>query len=344
MRKGYKRAFLTAAVLVMSCLTLTGCKPSKKKVKESSYYKELETKYKKVKKENESLQEKIDSNEQISESEERAENYIAKIGRDTIIRLEVGYADDMDNCDYVPQQEVYDLCNLLAKEADRTTKYTPETIDKALEKKYGYILYDEDNAIYEMTIYQGDYIVFSDLPKYVYYCPNAGALGDAFLAYRIKYPSSTVMHRMADSPIMVSSGGISYGNNVSVDLSTAIDQMVKTKTSEHAANKVWQKAAKKKNLKVENYVPDSVTYTFYHHANTMSLTLYDTYIQIKNVDGKVLWYRVSRKDISALKQIVKKARVQKEAKLKQAGNDKSDNNKNSHTKEIEEESIISSDD
>ncbi len=345
MRKGYRKTLITMAALAIAVVSMTGCKPSEKKVKESTYYKELESKYKKAQKENEDLQETIDSNEQISESEQRAENYIAKIGRDTIIRLEVGYADDMDNCDYVSQTEVYDFCNLLAKEMDRTTKYTPETIDESLEKKYGYILYDEDNAIYELTIYEGDYIVFSDLPKYVYYCSDASVLGDAFLPYRVKYPSSNLMHRIADSPIMISSGGNSYGNNVSAELSMAIDQMEKKSSSEKAAREAWEKSYKKKFEEDENYTPTSVAYTFYHHSNTMTLTLYDTYIQIRNINDKVAWYKVTKKDISSLKQIVKQARIEKEAKLAKSNNNESDDStdKNSHSKEIEEESIISSD-
>lgn len=58
------------------------------------------------------------------------------------------------------------------------------------------------NAVYEIMIFGGNYIVFTDLPNNVYYAYNASAIGDAFLHFKNGYPNSKLFHRMADTPLI----------------------------------------------------------------------------------------------------------------------------------------------
>ena len=101
MTRKMQRTLLTAGIILLAAFCLTGCKPSKKKVESSSYYKELLKKYKKVKKEKEKLEKASQTQEDISDAEKRAEKYLAKIARDRLARMEIGYADDMEESVYI---------------------------------------------------------------------------------------------------------------------------------------------------------------------------------------------------------------------------------------------------
>lgn len=207
-----KRITFLFAACLLACCGLAGCQPSKKKVLSSSYYKELNKKNKKLKKENEKLKAEIESKDSPTEDEKRAADYLEKIARDRLISLEIGYADNMQGGELLTDKLIFPAATMIAKRADLTTKYTPEEIEKKYGPGYEYILYDEDNAVYEILIYKGDYVVFTDLPNAVYYSYNASALGDAFLQYKHGCPDSRLLHRMSDSPL-VTDGKYCYEND-----------------------------------------------------------------------------------------------------------------------------------
>ncbi len=173
----------------------------------SSYYKELQQENQKLEKQVEKLQEEAADNSPTVD-EERAVDYLDKIARDNLVRLEVGYADNMDGSEFVDNEAAFTFATLLAKRANLTQKYTPEEVEEMYGPGYEYILYDEDNAVYEVYVYGGNYVVFTDLPNNVYYVYNASALGDAFLHYRNGYPNSSLLHRLADSALIIDEAGM----------------------------------------------------------------------------------------------------------------------------------------
>lgn len=296
-RKSISVVLIISLVLVFS---LTGCKASKKKVLSSSYYKELKKENKKLKKENKSLKSKVDAENDMTEDEQRASDYLEKISRDHLVKLEVGYADNMDGSEFVKEEAAFSLATSIASRADKTTKYTPDEVKEKYGPGYEYILYDEDNAIYEIMVYGGNYIVFTDLPNNVYYAYNASAIGDAFLHFKNGYPNSRLFHRLADSPLIINDKGRCYENDVASSVATYIDQMSKKKSNEARAKKKWGKKAGQK-LKAGRI------YTFYHHGNTMQLTVYDEYFTITNMNGKTVWYHAEKGAISKLREIFKNA-------------------------------------
>ncbi|MBQ9155974.1 MAG: hypothetical protein IJ137_04265 [Eubacterium sp.] len=394
-----KIAVLLALCLLFPC-ALTGCKPSKKKVTSSSYYKELKDKYKKLKKENKELKEELKEKDALSEDETRAADYLEKIGRDRIISLEVGYADNMEGSELIRDERVFPIATAIAKRADLTGKYTPDQIADKYGPGYEYILYDEDNAVYEILVYGGNYVVFTDLPNNVYYAYDASALGDAFMHYRDGYPNSKPLHRLADSPLVTDDHNC-YENDSAFRAANFIRTMDKTQISRKKADHAWLKAYLEKQEKDENksdgedsqedrtensdgesqedgtensevedndqeetgqedldaridamieegdpdrsvYEPEGDVYTFYHHGNTMLLTLYDQYICIENMDQKRTWYQVSPEEIKELK---KQFVVAKEESVSNQKTGKEDSGESqSHEKEIEEESDVSSTD
>lgn len=345
MNRSYGKILIMIGVLMLAAVTMTGCKPSKKKVESSKYYKELVKKYNKLKKENEKLQKASDSQEKVSEAEKRAEKYLAKIARDSLVKMEVGFADDMEESVFIEQEGLFVLGTRIGERANRTTKYNPEALIENFKPVYQYILYDEDNAVYEIMVYESDYVLFSDLPNYVYYVPGASVMGDAFLRYRSPYPASNLFHRMADSPIMTDSKGRCYENETVVKTANYINRMKKEKSGREKAEKEWKK---KKGIGAGQEVdsadiePESKTYTYYSHGNKIYMTMYDTYINILNVDGNRIWYKVSKDDIQGIKDILRAERETN--KQKQSSKKDSDTTEESHSKEIEEESVVGSGD
>ncbi|MBR0410948.1 MAG: hypothetical protein IJI25_08100 [Eubacterium sp.] len=333
-------------IMIFACLVisaaLTGCKPSKKKVQSSGYYKELNKKYKKVKKENEKLKKELAERDAPSENGQRASDYLAKIVRDRIISIEVGNADNMRGGELIQDEVLFSAATAIAKRADLTSRYTPEQVKEKYGPGYEYILYDEDNAVYEIMVYGGNYVVFTDLPNNVYYAYNAGALGDALIQYRNGYPYSRLLHRLADS-VLIKDDKNCYENDSAVRAANYIRNMGREKSSRKKADKVWLEEYKKKNKKEDpqpsDYEPEGKAYTFYHHGNVMVMTLYDRFICIKDMDEKETWYMVEKEDIGELKKVFQVPGEETSADGKE-GEESSGEEKKSHEKEIEEESDV----
>ena len=341
MKTGLKKAGLLLFGSLMMCSLLTGCKASKKKVLSSTYYKELKKEKQKLEKENKKLKEEIDKKDEPTADEQRAEAYLEKIGRDRLVKLEVGWTDNMDGSEFIEDEAVFSLATAIAKRADTTTRYTPEQIQEKYGSGYGYVLYDEDNAIYELEVYGDGYVIFKDLPNNVFYAENAAALGEAFLHYRDGYPNSRLLHRLADSAVVTDDSGNCYENDAAFQAANAIDKMDKKKTDREAAETAWKKKAGEEKTAAGEYIPKNTQYIFYHHGNHMVLTLYDTYICIENMDESRTWYKVEKGDIKALKKIFKESALEIEAETEQTEGGAAAEDAPSHETEIEEESIIS---
>ena len=287
-------AFLLSVLLVCS---LAGCQPSKKKVMKSKYYKALQKENKKLKKEVKELESKVEKENNISEDSKRASDYLERIARDRIIKMEVGYADNMEGGEFITDNEAaFSMATAIAVRADECSKYSVEEVEKKYGPGYEYILYDEDNACYEVMVYDGNYVIFLDLPDRVYYAYDACALGEAFLHYKNGYPNSKLLHRLADSPLITDADGNYYDRNTAYKVANSIDRMQKNKTNREKAEKDLGNNKK------------GASYVFYHHGNKMKLTLYEKYIRIQNMDEKVVWYKASGDDIAKLSDLFKEGR------------------------------------
>ncbi|MDO5146096.1 MAG: hypothetical protein Q4D60_03760 [Eubacteriales bacterium] len=331
MRK--RKMLMTTGLFLLMVLMLTGCEPSKKKVVTSSYYKELKKEKEKLERQNQQLKKEMTKKEEPGVDEERAIDYLDKIARDSLVKLEVGYADNMEGSEFVKEEAAFDMATAIAKRADITKKYTPEEVENRFGPGYEYILYDENNAIYEIFVYGGNYVVFTDLPNNVYYAYNASALGEAFLHYKNGYPDSTLLHRLSDAALIVDKKGGCYENTAASAAAIAINNMEKTKSSRKEARQEWKEESGKK----KNYEPKSEYYLFYHHGNTLSLTLYDKYFRLENMDGKKTWYRVNEDGVNALKEIFSQERQWMEQEQKGGETVEEETQEKKHFSEIQEE-------
>ena len=288
---------LLLALLAAICLLLpAGCSISKEDVEETSYYQDLLKKNKSLEKKVKKLESELEDDNNQSEDSKRANDYLARIARDCLAKLEIGFLDDMDNSEFIEEKAAFSMATLIGSRADKTSKYSPEELAAMPGTGYEYVLYDEDNAVYEIMVYPGDYVVFTDLPNDVYYSRGASALGDAFLHYREGYPNSSLLHRLADSPMVTDEQHHYYENSTAVAVANYLDKMDKKKTNRKSALKKWgdQQEAREK---------AGINYIFFHHGNTMTMTLYDTYVRIENMDQKAVWYKTTEENIDAVHKI-----------------------------------------
>ena len=351
MKTNYKRTGLLFLLCILVLGGLTGCKPSKEKVLSSSYYKELKKEKQELEKENEKLKEEAETTKGLTADEQRAVDYLDRIARDRLVKLEVGYADNMENSEFVEDEAAFSLATAIARRADLTGKYSPDEIEKKYGPGYEYILYDEDNAVYEIKVYSGNYVVFTDLPDNVYYAYNASALGDAFLNYRDGYPNSNLLHRLADCSVITDQEGNYYEGDTAYTVANLINHMDKTKTSRDKAEEDWKENVKS-NKKVEegSYEPVSVVYTFYHHGNKMILTIYDKYYSIENMDGKKTWYKAEKDAVKELKKVFTEVQKVNQLEEETAGTttettaEEEQDMEYSHASEIQAESMMESED
>ena len=144
---------------------------------------------------------------EINIARQRLENILAQTD-------EIQYANDQCN----QWEEIRDYMTLLIKGG-------------------GKLVYDEDNACYEIMVYAGNYVVFLDLPDRVYYAYDASALGEAFLHYKEGYPNSKLLHRFADSPLITDAKGNYYDRTTAYKTANAIDRMEKEQTDKKKAEK-----------------------------------------------------------------------------------------------------------
>lgn len=334
MKKRNRKILLAATLCTLALCSLTGCKPSKEKVEESTYYKELQKENKKLQKKVKRLKKKVKENDPTVD-EKRAADYLDKIARDRLVKLEIGYADHMSGSEFVEDEAAFSLATAIAKRADLTTKYTVEEIKEKSGSGYEYILYDENNAIYEITIYDGDYVVFADLPNNVYYARNASVLGKAFLHYREGYPNSNLLHRLADTPLITDKQSLYYDNKTAVAAANFIDRMDKEVSGRKEARMFWKEEESEKKGSGK---PKPTVYTFHHHGNQLTLAIYDQYFRLENMDGKKIWYHTTAENVDQLKKIFTDAAAENKEEMKDNKKKKADTNDASHAIEIMEES------
>lgn len=294
-RKFTKRAgfyFLLFCGILFTTVNLTGCQKkelTKEEVTETSYYKNLKKKYDDLKKEKENLEEQLKEATKTDPDDKRATTYLKKLQKDSLIKLEVAPASAPSENSFFSQQAILKSATKLIEKADLTFNYTPDTLKEEYKAKYIYTLYDEDNSVFEITVYEGNYIVFSDLPHKVYYCYNADLFGNAFIETEKELLELPLLYKLANSSIvLVGEGESLHTTSVIQKFGTVFDEIEKEEMEENT-----QETEKKQ-----------ATYTFYENGEKIVLTMYQTQLSIVEEDRKAIWYRIDEKDIEKIRKIL----------------------------------------
>lgn len=299
-----KRIVCFGTAFLLGMALLTGCEkgPSREEVEGSKYYQKLQTANKEQKKKIESLEEEMNALQQALVKEQqkeenqtsaqhgnkKAEKYLEKIENSSLISVEVGYTDEYCDPVYVRDSAIFALAKRLGTTADLTTKYTPEELREEMGSGYVYTLYEEDNSIFQAEIYGDGYVIFRDLPGQVYYCKGSNSLGQAYLVRRTSYPNSKLLHRMADSAIVVKSNTKAWTQKTALKAANYIDSVEKKKIKE---------SQKKEAKKTEEY-------NFFSYGNRMELSLYESQICITAWDGTEVWFQFTDEQVKELKNVI----------------------------------------
>lgn len=285
-------AILFCSILVMA-VSLNGCQKelTKEEVIETSYYKNLKKKYDNLKKEKKELEEQLEEATKTDPDDQRAITYLRKLQKDSLVKLEVAPANDPYKNSFFSQKAILKSATNLIRKSDLTYHYTPETLKKDYKAKYVYTLYDEDNSIFEITVYEGNYIVFSDLPHKVYYCYNADLIGNAFLETREDDDAITLplLYKISQSPIvLVDEGEVIHTRPVIQRFTKLFNELEKEEMEQNT-----QDAEKKQ-----------VTYTFYDNGKEIILTIYETQLSMEDGENGEIWCRLSEKEIEKIRKIL----------------------------------------
>ena len=224
-----KRQALIAGILLATLsISVTGCKkePTQEEVEQSEYYTDLLSQYNKVKKENKKLEAALEEATAESPEDIEVEALLDKVSRDSLIKVEVAYGDTTTGSVFTENKGVLEFANALASSADVIDIYTPDDIRLNYEQRYTYTLYDEDNSVFELEVYDGDYVIFKDLPERVFYVYEASKFGDAFLERREYYPTLSARAKMAESSIIVR-GEKAYDSKTAYKVVSYINSMEK---------------------------------------------------------------------------------------------------------------------
>ncbi len=193
---------LTAAVIAMSSVMMTGCfKPSKDAVVESKYYQSLKderdklsVQLKEEKKKTNSLNKKIKAIHATS-GDQKIADYKSRVKDSRIIKVD------------------YFATNMIKNQSFAVTnipvcKYVKT--QKQYKQSYSYALIDEDNTTFEFKVYGDSYIVFDEIPENVYAYNGASTIGDALIDAKEQKNYSNVAARIADAQIVVTDKKINY--------------------------------------------------------------------------------------------------------------------------------------
>ena len=191
---------LTAAVIAMSSVMMTGCfKPSKDAVVESKYYQSLKdqrdklsVQLKEEKKKTNSLNKKIKAIHATS-GDQKIADYKSRVKDSRIIKV--------DFATNTIKNQSFAVTNIPA-------------------------LIDEDNTTFEFKVYGDSYIVFDEIPEDVYAYNGASTVGDALIDAKEQKNYSNVAARIADDQIVVTDKKMKF-NDTAIKVSKIIEKAQK---------------------------------------------------------------------------------------------------------------------
>lgn len=281
-----KRQALIAGVLLATLsISVTGCKkePTQEEIEKSEYYTDLLSQYNKVKKQNKKLEAALEEATAENPEDIEVEALLDKVSRDSLIKVEVAYGDTTTGSVFTENKGVLAFANALASSADVVDIYTPDDIRLNYEQRYTYTLYDEDNSVFELEVYDGDYVIFKDLPERVFYVYEARRFGDAFLERREYYPTLSARAKMAESSIIVR-GEKAYDSKTAYQVVSYINSM------------------EKETISGKNIKELKTNYLFYYHGEVLTLGIGKKVIMIQDSEKKT-FYKTDEETVKGLKNI-----------------------------------------
>lgn len=287
-------------ISVMGAISMvSGCKkePSQEEVEQSKYYVELLSQYNKIKKEKKKLSDKLAEATAEKPEDKETKALLDKILRDSLVKMEIAYGVEGEESFFTENKGILKLAKQLAENVDVVENVVPADIRLEHIHQYTYTLYDEDNSVFELEIYDGNYVVFKDLPTRVFYIYKANRFGRAFLERNVDYPAQSILLKMIESPFVIKGKKV-YENDTAYQLSSIIYEVNKKKVD---------------SKKIKKPIKDD--YYFYYYGEKITLGLGEKTIKIKD-KNETIYYKVGKDVIEQLKKIVEPEKENKKEKQK----------------------------
>lgn len=276
---------------------VSGCKkePTKEEVEQSKYYADLLSQYNKIKKEKKKLSAKLEEATAEKPEDKETKALLDKILRDSLVKMEIAYGVEGENSFFTENKGILKLAKQLAEKVDVVENLTPEDIRLEHIHQYTYTLYDEDNSVFELEIYDGNYVVFKDLPTRVFYIYKANRFGRAFLERNVDYPAQSVLLKMIETPFVIKGKKV-YENDIAYQLASTIYEVDKKKVDKK---------------KIKKTIKDD--YHFYYYGEKITLGLGEKTIKIKDKKNTV-YYKIGKEVVQQLRKIVEPEQQDKKEK------------------------------
>lgn len=272
---------------LIGILSMTGgCKKelTQEEVEQTEYYQNLLSQYHKLEKKNNKLSKELEEATAEDPKDKEVGEFLDKIRRDSLIKIEIAYGDTEEESVFLENKGLLSLANQLADKADVVELYTVDNLRLEQEHLYTYTLYDEDNSVFELEVYEGNYVIFKDLPERVFYVYEADQFGEAFLKKRTYYPTVSLQTKMAESPLVLQGNKV-YSNEVAYKVVCHMNEIQK--------KEIKKKAVKEKLTK---------QYQFHYRGEVITVSVGKTVIKMDD-SHKVKYYQISLEEMKALKEI-----------------------------------------
>lgn len=275
-----KIAFVSGLLLIL--FLFGGCgrqELTENDIKTTDIYSSLETKYSQLERKYEKLREQKGKEEEPSED---AELYFKKMKRSTFYK--VRYSDNATG-----RYEISDsssLCKWLKKQLVRGIVETNQNAEEWKNEQtaiYQYTLYNEDNSVCQCQVYDGDYVVFDDLPDTIYYVAQVSRLGDGCLGREESKQviKRSLVTRLYDSQLLFEDG----------ELKSLADCRKLVIAFEQCKGKLCSK----KPADVE--AGSTREYIFKCDGDTYVMEVYQNCFSITENGGDVTWYQSEGEEV-----------------------------------------------
>lgn len=198
-----KKRLIIFFMVVLLC-TISGCgkkEITKEEIKSSDMYQDLKIKLDKLQADYDDLEEKMQNMESESPSEVENNEYRTKLTRGGVYKFDIQDAEENQEKVSLSDEDSLAQMSIYMNRADWDTNVDIEYLTDHHVKQYRYVLYDEDNSVYEMSIYDDDYLVFDDLQDKVFYAKGVSSFGNAFFTSNEYRPHLSLVASLYESAL-----------------------------------------------------------------------------------------------------------------------------------------------
>ena len=253
-------------------------------IKGTKLYKDLETDYSQLERKYNKLVDSRKKEDSSSEEEASydADVYLKNVRGSTYVRIQymeiaTSKSESSDNIS---------MCKWLKTILGKAIVNTNINITELQAEQtalYSYALYNENNSLVTCSIYDGDLVVFNDIPDYVYYVPEVTRIGAGCFGNGKDYkaPRRTVYSELYESQLAFKDGDFLEREQI---------RKAASALAASAPKHLGMKPAYVENTAISEYI-------FKCDGNTYMMEVYSNCFSITKNGNEVEWYSLSKEAV-----------------------------------------------